>query len=186
MTDIAVFLDFQGTLGGNGIDDIMSLDFYPFSVEAIKNLNDNGILAIGITNQSHIAKGELTWEEYEKKLRQLKNELSYNNARFDAVYCCPHSRENNCDCKKPKTGLIDSAKKDFDIAVEKSYVVGDMGMNDMVLAKNIGAKAILVLTGVGKSSMSEYRHTWQNIEPDFVAKNVIEAVDYIISDIRLK
>ena len=89
MTDIAVFLDFQGTLGGDGIDDIMSLDFYPFAIEAIKKLNDNGILAIGITNQSHIAKGKLTWKEYEKKLQQLKNELSDNNAYFDAVYCCP-------------------------------------------------------------------------------------------------
>ena len=91
MADIAVFLDFQGTLGGNGIDDIMSLDFYPFSVEAIKKLNDNDILVIGITNQSHIAKGELTWEEYEKKLQQLKNELSNNNAHFDAIGTIPPS-----------------------------------------------------------------------------------------------
>ncbi|MCL2816356.1 MAG: HAD-IIIA family hydrolase [Oscillospiraceae bacterium] len=184
MADIAVFLDFQGTLGGNGIDDIMSLDFYPFSVEAIKKLNDNDILVIGITNQSHIAKGELTWEEYEKKLQQLKNELSNNNAHFDAVYCCPHSREDNCDCKKPKTGLINSAKNDFDIAIEQSYVVGDMGMNDMILAKNIGAQAILVLTGTGKGSMNEYRHTWQETEPDFIADNVLEAVNWILSNFR--
>ena len=93
-------------------------------------------------------------------------------------------REDNCECKKPKTGLIDSAKKDFDINVEKSYVVGDMGMNDMTLAKNIGAKGILVLTGAGKGSMNEYRHTWQDTEPDFVAENVLEAVNYIISNIR--
>ena len=184
MIDIAVFLDFQGTLGGSGIDDIRSLDFYPFSVEAIKKLNDNGILAIGITNQSHIGKGNLTWEEYEKELTCLKNQLANSDARFDAIYCCPHVREDNCDCKKPKAGLIDSAKKDFDISIEKSYVVGDMGMNDMKLAQNIGAKAILVLTGAGKGSMNEYRHTWENIEPDFIAENVLEAVNYIIHDVR--
>ena len=80
--------------------------------------------------------------------------------------------------------MIDSAKKDFDINIEKSYVVGDMGMNDMILAKNIRAKAILVLTGAGKGSMNEYRHTWQNIESDFVAENVLESVNYIIDDVR--
>jgi histidinol-phosphate phosphatase family protein len=184
MIKIAAFLDLQGTLGGSGIDDIKSLEFYPFSVESIKKLNDNGILAIGITNQSHIGKGNLTWGEYEKELARLKNQLSDNDAHFDAIYCCPHVREDNCECKKPKTGLIDSAKKDFDINIEKSYVVGDMGSNDMILAKNIKAKAILVLTGAGKGSMNEYRHTWQNIEPDFVAENVFEAVNYIIDDVR--
>ena len=54
-------------------------------------------------------------------------------------------------------------------------------MSDMVLAKNIGAKAILVLTGVGKGSVNEYRHTWQNIQADHIAENVLEAVDFILS-----
>jgi Histidinol phosphatase and related phosphatases len=75
MRRVAAFIDFQGTLGGDGIDDILSLEFYPFSIEAIKLLNDHGILAIGITNQSHISKGELTMDDYLLKLRQLKNEL---------------------------------------------------------------------------------------------------------------
>ena len=101
-------------------------------------------------------------------------------------YIVAHSREDNCEFKKPKSGLIDSAKNDLDIAINKSYVVGDMGMNDMILAKNIGAKAILVLTGVGKSSMNEYRHTWQNVEPDFIAENIFEAVNYIIHDVRIE
>ena len=57
MSKIAAFIDFQGTLGGGGVDDIKSLNFYPFSIEAIKKLNDCGILVIGITNQSHISKG---------------------------------------------------------------------------------------------------------------------------------
>ena len=64
----AVFLDFQGTLGGEGTDDIRSFEFYPFSVDAIKLLNDNEILAIGITNQSNISKGEFTLEEFDNKL----------------------------------------------------------------------------------------------------------------------
>jgi len=180
---VAAFIDFQGTLGGSGVDDISTFDFFPFSIEAIKKLNTNGILAIGITNQSRIARGYLSWEDYEKELNRLKKVLSDNCAYFDAVYCCPHQRSDNCSCKKPKTGLIDRAKGEFDIDIKSSYVIGDMGMNDMVLAQNIGAKAILVLTGVGKGSMNEYRDTWKDIEPYFIADNVIEAVKFILSDI---
>ena len=103
---IAVFIDLQGTLGGDSHGDIRSLDFYPFAIEALKRLNDAGILVIGITNQSRISGGALTLAEYEDKLQQLKDELSRNNARFDAVYCCPHQRYENCLCKKPKIGMI--------------------------------------------------------------------------------
>jgi len=183
MPKIAAFIDFQGTLGGSGIDDIKSLEFYPFSIAAIKKLNESGILVIGITNQSRISKGELTWEEYEEKLQQLKDELLDSNAYFDAVFCCPHTDTDNCLCKKPKAGMIESALKEFDIDIMQSFVIGDMGMSDMVLAKNIGAKAILVLTGVGRGSLDEFRHTWQNIEADYIAENVLEAVGYILETV---
>lgn len=181
MSRRAVFLDFQGTLGGEGLDDIRALVFYPFTIEALKILNSIGILVIGITNQSHISKGVFTWGEYEAALRLLEKELSENNAHFDAVYCCPHEDKDNCGCKKPKKGMIESAMDDFDIDIEHSFVVGDMGMTDMVLARNVGAKAILVLTGVGKGSLNEYRHTWQNIDPDYIANNVLDAAHYIAS-----
>ena len=183
---IAAFIDFQETLGGSGVDDISTFDFYPFSIKAIKKLNDNGILVLGITNQSRIARGHLSLSDYEIKLSQLKNQLAVYHAYFDAVYCCPHQRSDECSCKKPRTGMIESAQKEFDINIHDSYVIGDMGMNDIVLARNIGAKAILVLTGVGKSSLNEYRHSWQNVEPDYVAENVLEAAEYIISASHIK
>ena len=179
---IAAFIDLQGTLGGSGIDDISTFDFYPFSIEAIKKLNDNNILVIGITNQSRIARGHLTEDDYEAKLSQLKKQLSLHHAHFDVVYCCPHQKSDECSCKKPKTGMIEQAQKEFDINLQESYVIGDMGMNDVVLARNIGAKAILVLTGVGKSSLNEYKHTWQNVEPDYIAENILVAVDYILQN----
>jgi histidinol-phosphate phosphatase family protein len=177
------FLDFQGTLGGEGTDDIKSFEFYPFAIEAMQILNANDILVIGITNQSHISKGELTMEEYEIKLQRLKVELASHNAHFDAVYCCPHMREDKCICKKPLTGMIDKAKKEFEIDMKKAYVVGDMGMTDIVLARNINAKGILVLTGVGKGSLNEFRYTWENIEADYIAENVLDAVKWIMSDL---
>lgn len=179
------FIDFQGTLGGGGIDDIKSFDFYPFAIESILMLNKNGILTIGITNQSHISRGELTMEEYHVKLQLLKNELSFHNAHFDAVYCCPHTNKDNCNCRKPLTGMIEKAKEEFNIDMQKAYVVGDMGMTDMVLAKKINAKGILVLTGVGIGSLNEFRYTWQNIDANFIAENVLEAVKWIMNDLSL-
>lgn len=179
---IAVFVDFQGTLGGGGVDDIKSLEFYPFSVEAIKLLNTNDILVIGITNQSHISKGELSMEEYFEKLEELKEELKVHNAYFDEVYCCPHTEKDNCKCKKPLTGMIDKAKIDFPIDISKSYVVGNMGMSDMLLANNIGAKGVLVLTGAGKDSLNEYRYTWKDVEANYIAANILDAVKWILND----
>lgn len=100
---------------------------------------------------------------------------------FDAVYCCPHQDRDNCSCKKPKTGMVDAACNDFDIELERFFVVGDMGMTDMVLARRINAKSVLVLTGVGKGSLGEFRHTWQDIEPDYVAQDILCAAKYIVS-----
>ncbi|NLJ25619.1 MAG: HAD hydrolase-like protein [Firmicutes bacterium] len=70
------------------------------------------------------------------------------------------SLDDDCDCKKPLPGLVERAVRDFGINVSESYVIGDMGAADMKLAETYGAKGILVLTGVGKGSVGEFRHTW--------------------------
>ena len=181
---IAIFIDFQGTIGGEGTDDIRSLTLYPYTAKAIQKLNASKLLVIGLTNQSHISKGALTWDEYLSKLESLESELLQSDAHFDVVYCCPHTQDDHCTCKKPLPGMVDRACAEFDIDISRSYVVGDMGMSDMVLAKNIGAKGILVLTGVGRGSLAEYRHTWQNCEAYRVVENIAEAVDMIIADIK--
>lgn len=184
MGQAAVYLDFQGTLGGTGIDDILTFDFYPCSVAAIRALNRAGVLAIGTTNQSHIARGLLTMAQYEQRLALLQRQLADNGVWLDAVYMCPHRRGDNCTCKKPAIGMIEAARRDFDIDRRREYVVGDMGKNDIVMARNAGAKGILVLTGVGQCSLGEHRHTWAGVEADFVAPDVHQAVDWILSDRR--
>jgi D,D-heptose 1,7-bisphosphate phosphatase len=176
----AVFLDLQGTLGGDGIGDISDFEFFTCSIEAIKLLNENGILAIIVTNQSHIAKGILTMSDFNNKVEILKKQLNKENTYLDAVYCCPHGRYDNCQCKKPLTGMVLQAQTDFNINLEECYVIGDMGMSDMVMAKAVGARAILVRTGVGEGSLTDFRHTWSNVEPDYIAENVLEAVKWIV------
>ena len=111
----------------------------------------------------------------------LQKKLAEHGAHFDGVYCCPHIKDDNCECKKPLTGLVDTAVKEHDINLNNSFVIGDMGNSDIVLAKNIGAKGVLVLTGVGKGSISKFRDTWGDYEADYVAENILEAVKWIIN-----
>ena len=178
-----VFLDMQGTLGGTGVDDSSTFEFYPFSINAIKRLNENDVLAIIITNQSNISRGYLSQKDFDDKINILQEELAEHDAHFDGVYCCPHTKEDKCTCKKPLTGLIDKAVKEHDIKLKNSFVIGDIGMSDIILSRNIGAKGVLVLTGAGKGSLSEFGNTWANYEADYIAINVLEAVNWIL-DIR--
>ncbi len=178
----AIFFDLLGTLGGEGIGDIRNFDFYPFAIDAIKLANDNGYLSIVITNQSNIGRGNLTINDFNIKISELQMILKSKNTKLDDVLCCPHTNEDNCICKKPKTGLLKQASRKYDIDISESYVIGDMGKNDIVMGKNAGAKAILVLTGVGNGSLEQYRSTWNAYNADYIAKNVLEAVEWIISN----
>jgi histidinol-phosphate phosphatase family protein len=176
----AIFLDLQGTLGGDGEGDVMDFSFYPFAIDAIKLLNVSGFLTIVVTNQSRIAKGYLTYSDYEKKIEEISNELKSSGAYLDGIYCCPHSKGDKCGCKKPLPGLLSQAERDFDIDLQWSFIIGDMGNSDMALARNVGAKGILVKTGAGIDSLTTYRSTWADIEPYMVTENVLEAVEHII------
>jgi histidinol-phosphate phosphatase family protein len=139
------------------------------------------MLAIIVTDQSHIHKEGLDMACFYDGIDQLKRDLSLVGAKLDEVYCCPHTRQEHCPCKKPQTFFIDKAAQKYDLDVTHSFVVGDMGMNDIVMAKNAGAKGVLVLTGVGRGSLTEYRYTWEQYEADYVAENILDAVHWILS-----
>lgn len=177
----AIFFDLLGTLGGEGTGDIRNFDFYPFAIDAIKLANDNGYLTIVITNQSNIGRGKLTINDFNVRIDELQVILKSKRARLDDVLCCPHTKEDNCICKKPKTELLKQAAIKYDINISESYVIGDMG-GDIVMGKDAGTKAILVLTGVGKGSLEQYRAAWKGYNADYIANNVLEAVDWIISN----
>jgi histidinol-phosphate phosphatase family protein len=178
----AVFLDLQGTLGGEGLGDIRDFTFYPFAIPAIKMLNDSGLLAIVVTNQTRIARGMYSYEYFLGRMATLKEELKSGEAWLDAVYCCPHLPEDGCSCMKPKPGLLLKAQKDFNLDLSHCYVIGDRGDWDMVLASNAGCQGILVRTGLGEGSLGEYRYTWADVNPDFIADDILHAVKWITSD----
>jgi histidinol-phosphate phosphatase family protein len=175
----AVFLDLQGTLGGDGLGNIMDFEFYPFSVSALKIINEIDLLAIVVTMQSGISKGLFTYEDFERRVDELKHELVGQGAMFDAVYCCPHGEDDKCACRKPLPGVLFRAQKDFDLDLKGCYVIGDVGAWDMVLAESVGCKAALVRTGLGEGSLGEFRHLWADIKPDFIAEDVLDAAKWI-------
>ena len=175
----AVFLDLQGTLGGDGLGDIREFAFYPRAVPALRLLGENGFRSIVVTNQSRIGKGVFSYDQYEARVAELRWELTDAETRWDAIYCCPHRSIDDCACQKPKLGMLNAARQEFDLTLSDCYVVGDMG-SDIVMAQAAGCQGILVRTGAGESSLAGYRHTWASVESDFVADDVLKAVRWII------
>jgi D-glycero-D-manno-heptose 1,7-bisphosphate phosphatase len=154
----AVFLDRDGTiiedLGYLGDPDRMRL--LPGADEAIRRLRASGFLVLAVTNQSGIARGLLSLDDYRATERRLDELLAPNGARLDAHYFCPHLPEVSgpCDCRKPRTLLYRQAAERFGIDLGRSWWVGDR-MRDVLPAEALGGRGILVLTGAGESEAAE-------------------------------
>jgi len=177
-TNIAVFLDRDGTIieERHFISTPEEVILIPNSADAIRELNQLGIKIFVISNQSGIAHGYFTETDLlqmnERLLQLLKNE----NAFIDKIYYCPHKDENNCECRKPKPGMLKQAEKEFGIDLKKSFVIGDRFV-DVDAGKNVGAKTILVETGYGEQSVKWGNENEQHA--DFTAQNLYEGIQYI-------
>jgi D-glycero-D-manno-heptose 1,7-bisphosphate phosphatase len=163
MENIAVFLDRDGTIIRDPgylkrFEDIRVLPNIKKSLKIFKQL---GYKIIVITNQSGIARGHFS-KEFVQKTHEIINKRCDN--LIDAFYVCPHLPEDNCACRKPKTGLIDQAIVDFSIKKEGSFVIGDKE-SDIELGLNAGIEPILVLSGEGKKYKS-------NTKASYVFKNL--------------
>ena len=181
----ALFLDLQGTLGGTGLDDIRGFSFYPCAASAVRLLNEHQFLTVVVTNQSNIAKGEFTAEYFWKRIGELRRQLQEEGAQIDAVYCCPHASDGDCACRKPLPGLLRQASSELGCELDASYIVGDAGW-DIAMKRHVPCRAILVKTGLGVSSWTDYRHTWADIDPDFIASTVLDAVHWILLEESMK
>ena len=151
----AIFLDRDGTINKyvgflRNIDDFELIDG---AAEAIKLINQSGYLAIVVTNQPVIARGEVTWEQLNEIHRKMETLLGKEGAYVDGIYICPHHPDKGfagerpeykivCDCRKPKPGLLLKAAKDFNIDLSQSYMIGDDD-RDVEAGKNAGVKVSL-------------------------------------------
>jgi D-glycero-D-manno-heptose 1,7-bisphosphate phosphatase len=187
MKQRAVFIDRDGTISEEVgyINHVSRFQLFPYTAEAIKHLNANGWLAIVITNQAGVARGYFAEEMIEAVHGKMMDELSSQGSRIDAIYYCAHHPSVgeppyllDCDCRKPKPGLINRAAAEFDIDLARSWIVGDR-YSDVELASNAGVKSMLVLSGYGRGEWEHQRSTW-TVQPDKVAENLLEAVQMIV------
>lgn len=140
----AVFLDRDGVINQKRDDYVKNTNEFiilPDVSKAIKLLNENNYLVIIITNQSAINRGIITHDILAKIHELMKNDLGRHGAFVDAIYYCPHKPDENCSCRKPKTGLIEKAISDYSISTDLSWLVGD-SESDTLAAAKLGIKAI--------------------------------------------
>lgn len=184
----AVFIDRDGTISEEVgyVNHPSRFRLFPYSSEAIKILNDSGWLAILITNQAGVARGYFSEDVIASVHDQLKRDLKDGSAQLDAVYYCMHHPtvgeppyRLDCDCRKPKTGLIDRAAKDFEIDLTASWMAGDR-YSDVELASNAGLHSAFVLSGYGRGEWEYQRESWK-FRPNLVCENLLEAVKMIVA-----
>ena len=144
----AIFLDRDGTINKyvGFLRNIDEFELLPGVIEAIKKINASGYLAIVVTNQPVIARGEVSYGELEEIHNKMETLLGEKGAYIDAIYYCPHHPDKGydgeipelkfeCDCRKPKPGMLWKAATDFNVDLSKSWMIGD-GENDVLAGKN--------------------------------------------------
>lgn len=180
----AVFLDRDGTLCEEVgyLNHVRRFRMFPFAAAALRRLNDAGYPVIIVSNQSGVARGYFPESLVQQVNDEMIQQLSEAGARVDAVYYCPHASSDNCDCRKPKTGMLERAVHGHCIDLQRSFVVGDR-YGDIQLARNAGARGILVRTGYGEGEVAWHSGEW-SAQPDFIADDLTEAVDWILRQAR--
>ena len=184
-----VFIDRDGTISEEVgyINHPSRFRVFPYAGQAVRLLNDRGWLAIVVTNQAGVARGYFSEDMVKTVHEQLKQELQHSGARLDAIYYCAHHPSVgeppyrlDCDCRKPRPGLILKAAAEFDIDLAQSWMIGDR-YSDIELARNAGVKSAFVLSGYGRGEWEHQRATWK-CEPDLVSGSLLDAVQQIIEE----
>lgn len=175
-----VFLDRDGTINEDVgyLSDPDGLVIIDGAARAIRLLNEKMIKVIVVSNQSGVGRGYYTDANVEAVNRRLKELLSAEGASLDAIYYCSHHPDVDCACRKPGPGMAELAAAEHELDSSWTYVVGDKE-SDIGLARNIKAKGVLVLTGKGANELEGMEEP-----PDFIAKDLLEAVSWILADIE--
>ena len=175
----AIFLDRDGTINKDieYLHEPEKFQLIPNAIPGLKKMQDMGFRLIIITNQGGIGLGYFTKEDFYNVNRKMFRLFSKDGIKIDKIYFCPHNVTENCTCRKPKTGLIEQAKKDLNPDMDQSFMIGDKTA-DIQAGKNAGLKSILVRTGKAGQD-KEYQ-----IKPDFIAKDLLDAASWILEQER--
>ena len=185
----AAFIDRDGTISEEVgyINHPSRFRVFPYSAAAIKLLNEAGWLAVVITNQAGVARGYFSEAMIQTVHESLERDLDGQGAKLDAIYYCAHHPavgeppyRLDCDCRKPKPGLVWRAAEEMNIDLDASWMIGDR-YSDIELARNAGVRSAFVLSGYGRGEWEHQQADWKQ-QPDLVAENLLEAVTMITKE----
>ncbi|KUG23458.1 d-glycero-d-manno-heptose 1,7-bisphosphate phosphatase [hydrocarbon metagenome] len=188
----AVFLDRDGVINEEVgyLDDLDKLKVIPCAYEAIKLINESGMKAVVISNQSGVARGMITEEFVKRTNDYLQAILRKQGVYINNFYYCPHHPTEGkepyrqvCDCRKPAPGMFLAAVRDLNINLKLSYMIGDRFL-DMEAAKKVGVRGVLVRTGYGSDLLQDDGPDKETVEgkPAYIAADILEAVNWILKD----
>jgi len=190
-----VFLDRDGVITkeppyyAHRID---QLELISKSAEAIRLLNESGFKVIVVSNQSGVASGYYQEKDIEIYNRAMKKKLEEENAYIDAIYYCPHYSEAtiekykiDCECRKPKPGMLKRAERDLNLDLKCSFLIGDK-MSDIEAGYRAGCKTILVLTGQGNDELKKISKMDIKIKPNYISKDLFTAIQIIKRNNKIK
>ena len=180
-----VFLDRDGVINRNRDNDYVKswgeFEFLPNALEAIRLLSDAGYQLIIVTNQSCVNKGILSSETLNDIHRKMLAEIESAGGRIGAIYYCPHRDDENCECRKPKPGMLVQAASEHEIDMDDTYLIGDLG-RDIQAGNQFGAYSLLVLTGDGcNANLAEEANAAAPTRPKRVFENLFAAAEWIVS-----
>jgi D-glycero-D-manno-heptose 1,7-bisphosphate phosphatase len=192
----AVFFDRDGTLNEElgYVGELERFHIYPFAAAAVRQVNEHGWAAILVTNQAGVARGLYSEAQVGVLHRHLADSLSAAGARLDGIYYCPHHPTKGvngygieCDCRKPKPGLLRRAAAEHDLELARSWIVTDR-MSEIGMLHALGGRGALVRTGYGEPDLETWRAggaaAWPGLlpaGPDVVAATALEAVHALLA-----
>lgn len=176
----AVFFDRDGVINRypghrKYVTSLKRFRFLPRAKLAIAKLSRAGFCLFVASNQAGVRKGIYSQRTLDKITAKMLGEIERARGRITAVYYCIHRKEEGCACRKPKTGMMDIARRDFSVSLRGSYFVGD-SLVDIETARAAGCTSILVLSGREKIKEKESWH----IRPHFICKDLFEAAQLIL------
>ncbi|MFH2145827.1 MAG: D-glycero-beta-D-manno-heptose 1,7-bisphosphate 7-phosphatase [Candidatus Omnitrophota bacterium] len=175
----AVFLDRDGVINRDLRTYVRSWDefeFLPGARAALVKLAKSDFKVFVVSNQAGVGKGLLDLNTLDVITNNMLGEIEQAAGRVDAVKYCPHRSDENCECRKPKTGLFRQILRERKIDVAASFMVGD-SERDMAAGRELGLKTILVLCGHIKDKKETVDF---KIKPDYISRDLLDAVDNII------
>lgn len=177
----AIFLDRDGVICENRIDHVKNwqeFEFLPGVKESLARLSRLDFSIIVITNQAAIGRGLMTTEALEDIHQRMVAEITANDGRIDRIIYCPHRPEDECDCRKPKPGMLLQAAAEMNLDLTDCYLIGDAA-TDIQAGQQVGCHNILVLTGRGKEQLLATLHP-PGGHFVTIASTLAEATNYIL------